>query len=424
MKKLIMYSLYSLFTFHFSLSTLKAQGTWTSRDTLPHDTNAMYQGIPGFSIGSYGYAGIGEHSGPYIKLDDFWQFNPSNNSWAKKASFPGMARVAPACFVICDKAYLVTGSVSNGRACVTECWEYDATNNTWTQKANFPGSARTYAVGFAINGKGFVGTGANELSDFRKDFYRYNPDSNTWTRVADFGGIARSGACGFSVNGKGYVCFGQDSTIKFYKDIWQYDPGTNTWSQKSDYPSEGILSPSGFVICNNIYVGIADSEGTDLDRRFWKYNTIINTWSQETNFSGNTTFAGTSFAINDTGYYGFGDDSIFTTKNKFYKFFAGDTCMNTDTCKIGEGYWEISNDRSINIYPNPANTILNLNFKGQQTGLATLIIMDITGREISTYKLSINNHQITTNVSFLSSGMYFINIKNKGINVTQKFIKQ
>jgi hypothetical protein len=34
-----------------------AQGTWTSRSPLPD--SAMFQGIPGFSIGNYGYAGLG-----------------------------------------------------------------------------------------------------------------------------------------------------------------------------------------------------------------------------------------------------------------------------------------------------------------------------------------------------------------------------
>src|SRR5580698_474176 len=126
MKKLIMLSLYSLFTFHFSLSTLKAQGTWTPRDTLPD--SAMVQGISGFSINGYGYAGLGENvAGKYETY--FWQFDPSTDSWTRKANFPGSARVAPASFVIGDKAYLITGSVKNFGTCVTECWEYDAINN-------------------------------------------------------------------------------------------------------------------------------------------------------------------------------------------------------------------------------------------------------------------------------------------------------
>ena len=44
----------------------------------------------------------------------------------------------------------------------TDCndfWEYDPTTNTWTQKANFGGTPRDGAVGFSIGSKGYIGTG-------------------------------------------------------------------------------------------------------------------------------------------------------------------------------------------------------------------------------------------------------------------------
>jgi N-acetylneuraminic acid mutarotase len=308
------------------------------------------QGIPGFSIGNYGYAGLGATGTHYP--DELWRFDPSMNSWTKRAPFPGRARVEPACFVICDKAYLVCGSISNGGTCLNECWECNGTNNTWTQKANFPGPIRTYAVGFAIDSLGYVGTGANELNDFRKDFYAYHPSTNIWTKIADFLGTARDGDCGFGSNGKGYVCFGQDSTLKQYKDIWEYNPGTNLWTQKNDYPGSGILIPNGFVICNNIYVGSGDTASAYyLDHRFWKYNTTSDLWTQETSVAGITTIESAAFAINDTGYYGFGMDRVGVAVNKFNKFFAGDTCDNI-TC-ITEGYQVLHAYSELILFPTP-----------------------------------------------------------------------
>ncbi len=35
-----------------------SQGTWSPRSPLPSPDSAMVQGIPGFSIGNYGYAGL------------------------------------------------------------------------------------------------------------------------------------------------------------------------------------------------------------------------------------------------------------------------------------------------------------------------------------------------------------------------------
>jgi len=56
-------------------------------------------------------------------------------------------------------------------------------------------------------------------------------------------------------------------------------------------------------------------------------------------------------------------------------------------------------------------------------GLATLSVMDVTGREVFNSQLTIDNSQLAVDVSALSSGMYFINIKNNDNSVTQKFIK-
>jgi len=415
MKKLLI-----LFAFSFCLSGAFAQGTWTSRDTLPD--SAMIQGISGFSINGYGYAGLGENvAGNYENY--FWLFDASTDTWTKKANFPGNIRVAPASFVIGDKAYLVTGSVKNFGTCVTECWEYDATNNTWTQKANFPGAARTYAVGFAIDSLGYVGTGANELADFRKDFYAYHPSTNTWTRIADFGGIARSGASGFAVNGKGYVYGGQDSTIKYYGDMWEYDPIANSWTRKATIPSDDSTSPhldaSGFAICNNIYLGSGVDTAYKFSREFWKYNTVSNTWTEEASVPGITKVEGAAFAIGDTGYYGFGEDSTGSKIiNVFDKFYAG------DTCNVDAGYSIIKDASEINIYPNPVYQNLYVRFDEQYSEPATILIMDITGRIIKSYSVSSYSAPMQIDISYLTSGMYLITMKTKDNSITQKFIKQ
>ena len=398
----------TLLTFLALGSSLLAfsQGTWTSRDTLPD--SAMVQGIAGFSIGNYGYAGLGEYSDALHEFDYLWRFDPSTNSWIKKANFPGKARVAPASFVIGNKAYLVTGSVKNDGTCVTECWEYDAITNIWTQKANFLGCARTYAVGFAIGGKGYVGTGANELSNFRKDLYSYDTGTNIWTRIADFPGIARSCASGFAVNGKGYVCFGQDSLFStdwLNTDMWEYDPGTNSWTQKNSYPSLPIYVTSGFAICNNIYVGTGDT--SRWDHEFWKYNTILDSWTQEASVPGITKLQGTAFAIGDTGYYGFGYDSDAIVYNRFYRFY------NNDSCNKITGYNNITDNSEINIYPNPNNGRFTLESNSASiSGKNTLEVYNILGTKVFTEALPSTQGDNTINISNQPAGIYLYRILN------------
>jgi N-acetylneuraminic acid mutarotase len=411
MKKLIMLS---LFTYTLSFIPAAAQGVWSSRDTLPYDTNAMFQGIPGFSIGNYGYAGIGQNSVGIT--DEFWQFDPSNNSWTRKAPFPGRARIAPACFVIGNKAYIVTGSIANAFPCVTECWEYDATIDTWTQKADFPGSARVYAAGFAIDSLGYVGTGANELADFRKDFYAYHPSTNTWTRIADIGGIARDCDNGFGVNGNGYVCFGQDSTLKRLGDMWEYDPVANTWTQKNSLPGPATFGASGFSICSNIYVGNGDDTLEGCDSIFWKYSTVSDSWAQVAGVPGIRKIAGAAFAIGDSGYYGFGGFCVNTGDlNLFYRFFDNDSCIVTT------GIRNDSKLLNISIYPNPFDRECSITLPDAYATLPAFTLYSMDGIR---QKVDIcgNNLNYTLKRNSLSNGVYILSINYNGSTFYKKLI--
>jgi trimeric autotransporter adhesin len=87
------------------------------------------------------------------------------------------------------------------------------------------------------------------------------------------------------------------------------------------------------------------------------------------------------------------------------------------------GIENITENGDIFIYPNPTNQNLNLQFDKQIDGLATLSVMDIAGREVLNSQISILNSQFSVNVSSLSAGMYFLNVKTKDNFFTQKFIK-
>jgi N-acetylneuraminic acid mutarotase len=390
-----------------------SQGTWTPRDTLPYDTAAMEQGLLGFSIGNYGYAGLGSNS--VSNLTAFWRFDPSTNSWSQKAFFPGKARISPADFVIGDKAYIVCGSVKNFGACVNECWEYDATTDSWTQKANFPGTARVYAVGFAIDSLGYVGTGANELMDFRKDFYAYHPSTNTWIRIADLPAIARDADGGFVVNGKGYICGGQDSLYKAVNDLWEYDPVTNIWTQKANYPHP-LMGTNGFAICNNIYVYGDSTDGFDFYREFWKYNTISDTWTQEGNMPGKLRYLSMAFSIADSGYSGFGVDTLGQFPNALYKYYGGDSCqITTNNTKT------YNSNQMISVYPNPFTNKCIISFSSTENPTAEFLLFDLAGKA-KQIKLEKSENQYILYSKGLQDGMYILQIKINDISFFKKLI--
>lgn len=77
--------------------------------------------------------------------------------WEQKSDLPATGRINPISFSIGDKGYFGTGSVNSTR--YNDFWEYDPENDTWTQKADVSSVGRTGAVSFAINDRGYVGMG-------------------------------------------------------------------------------------------------------------------------------------------------------------------------------------------------------------------------------------------------------------------------
>jgi len=96
-----------------------------------------------------------------------------------------------------------------------------------------------------------------------------------------------------------------------------------------------------------------------------------------------------------------------------------------------------ANFDDVNVYPNPANNMVNIYLdlvpaneamelaivedNNTFTGTAQLSVLDLTGRMISTRK--VNNYETTElNVSDLTPGMYFIRVDYDGVSSVKKFV--
>jgi N-acetylneuraminic acid mutarotase len=171
-------------------------GTWTRKTDFPG--TPRYAAVS-FSLGQKGYLGTGinyvSSNKTYTWFSDFYQYDPNagtGGSWTKKADladFGGLARGFAVGFSINNtKGYIGTGNTASYYT--NEFWEYDPAENTWLRKADFGGTKRVDAVGFSIGIKGYIGTGLIDYSShlLAKDFWEYNPSSDTWTQKADLGG--------------------------------------------------------------------------------------------------------------------------------------------------------------------------------------------------------------------------------------------
>ncbi|MBK9272693.1 MAG: T9SS type A sorting domain-containing protein [Saprospiraceae bacterium] len=144
---------------------------WTQLDTFPGPKrhHPFY-----FEIGEYVYVGFG-HSGPNI-YKDMYRYDPANKLWSQVASLPAQGRVAGTQFSYNGKGYLLSGQGEDHQNFRTgEFWEYDPTSNSWTDLPAHPGSGRWAPGSFMIGHKLFLTCGTPDEGDV-KDLWMYEFD--------------------------------------------------------------------------------------------------------------------------------------------------------------------------------------------------------------------------------------------------------
>lgn len=205
-----------------------AADKWTAKGYFPQ---TLQQGMIAFTIDNYAYVGPGgDGSSGSRKV---WQYDPVANSWTRKSDYPGAGTTWPAAFTIGHYAYVGTGMTGmNGSAVSKDFYRYDPSSDTWTRKADFPGVGRNSAAAFAIGNFGYLGIGVS-ANGYVADYWKYNPSADAWIQIKDFGGSYRGSATTCSGNQQGYAGFGMGSLHQAgpfgaynntYIDLWQYQP--------------------------------------------------------------------------------------------------------------------------------------------------------------------------------------------------------
>lgn len=216
-----------------------------------------------------------------------------------------------------SKGYFGTGYDGSNK--LSDFWEYDPTSNSWTQKADFPGGARYDAVAFGISGKGYLGCGYD--GNYLKDFYSFNPGTNSWQQIVSIGGTKRRGATSFVINDKAYICCGTNNGT-YVDDFWMFDPSTETWSQLRDIADTSDESydddynivrtnASAFVIDGAVYLTCGESGGIRSDT--WKYYPTTDLWENVAKFKGSARTVAASFSNGERGF-------VVTGKSSTYRF--------------------------------------------------------------------------------------------------------
>ncbi len=84
------------------------------------------------------------------------------------------------------------------------------------------------------------------------------------------------------------------------------------------------------------------------------------------------------------------------------------------------GVAEVSNLNSLQIFPSPANDVVNVNFAAKEN--VTVSLVDIAGRVVSSQNVSAGTQNLKFNISNFSEGMYFVNIVGASGSHTEKLM--
>jgi gliding motility-associated-like protein len=234
-----------------------------------------------FSIGNTGYiVGGGSGTNSY-DANQVWAYDQASNSFTQKNNFP--RKIADGVgFVINGFAYVGTGVDSNLNY-YNDFWQYNPTSDTWTQVASFLGAARYMSMAFALNGKGYVGCGSNG-TDFN-DFYQYDPVANTWATKSSLPGTARQNGFGIEAGGFGYMGLGYSNTSDF-QDAYQYNDSTDTWTQIASFPGTARDGMGSFVIADTFYIVAGGNYSSgNFFSDCWLYNAGSNIWETQEGIS-------------------------------------------------------------------------------------------------------------------------------------------
>lgn len=366
-----------------SIGFSQTQNFWTKKADF---TGLKRARAVAFSINGKGYIGTGVDTTDVVRKD-FWEYDPTLNTWTQKADIDGVARRNAIAFSINDKGYVGTG-MDNPEASfgstLSDFMEFDPVNNTWVNKASFPGSfggGVYFATGFSADSKGYICCGKRGPNDYTNELWEYKPLTNNWLQRQGFPGGVRYQLSSFVINNLAYVGLGIDQDV-YRKDLWQYNPSTNNWIAKNDFLGGERGAASTFSLGQRGFVCGGSDGGFKND--LWEYNPFVDSWSVRANYGGSERKNAASFTINGIAYMGTGK-GVSGKKMSFYEYTPYDVLslesLNTDV--------------NVSVFPNPTHDYLTINMAKYSAFSAS--IYTLSGKLIVNEKANKNNLTIDCN---------------------------
>jgi N-acetylneuraminic acid mutarotase len=146
-----------------------ATDTWTEKEEFPgSQRHHPYY----FGIGDYVYVGFGHHNASIF--NDFYRYDPATDTWTELSTFPGQGRVAGTQFSFDGKGYILSGQGETHTNLPTgEFWEYDPTDDSWVELEAHPNGGRWAPGSFVIDGTVYFTCGEANTGE-KKDLIAFD----------------------------------------------------------------------------------------------------------------------------------------------------------------------------------------------------------------------------------------------------------
>ena len=210
-----------------------------------------------------------------------------------------------------------------------------------------------------------------------------------------------------------------------YTTIKYNSSGVQQWLQTYNGPGNSDEDAYSLVLdaLGNVYItGYSPGSGTDVDYATIKYNSQgTQQWLQRYNGPGNSIDDARNVAIDTSGNVYVSGTSIGIASARDYATikYSQTIGIQTISSEIPSGFSLEQN------YPNPFNPVTNIKFSIPKSGMVTLKIFDVSGREVAQLineNLSVGSYNYDFNASHLSSGVYFYRISSEGFTDVKKMI--
>jgi len=395
---------------------------WTSGALCPAP-NSLGAGV-GYARNDTGWV---FSIGGQANLTPVTKYNIKTNVWTTVAPLPiGLDRFG-ACRVK-DSIYVIGGAI-NATAYGAQVYKYDINANTWVTRTSLPGVIGWNKVIGYQDSLIYCAGGYNGVATV-SDVLLYNAKTNTWRTATSMPAIRFGG--GFAVVGDTLIyASGVDGTViqptTYRGVISQTDRSAITWTTGAPIPTALFRTDAAQFGCGIILAtGSSTTAWTSVSNQAYFYSPGLNTWTLLATMPTALTAShlGSAYIgqnkwkfVVATGYTG----TVAYGTPQIYSDSIGCLLVGvTGNSSVIPTVYSLSQN-----YPNPFNPVTKISYGLPKSGLVTLRIFDMLGREVASlineFKAA-GTYTVDFNASQLSSGVYFYKIETNGFTDIKKMM--